>query len=338
LDTMAEHPLVSAVIPTRNRPDLVCRAARSALDQTYHNLEVVVVIDGPDPTTVQALEQLNERRLRIIELQEHVGGSEARNLGIREARGELIALLDDDDEWMREKISEQYAAYVAHGSRNSIVVCNYLRRRATDTLVCVRPPHTNENISEYMFHSDCIFRSSLRHLPVIDCYFAHKDTFVKTPFRPNLPVHQDWDWLLRAMSHHDRAMVLVNKPLALVNCTIGTQRVSMTTQWTLSLQWADASIDLFTARSYSGFITEVCMRRAEDLFHRIQIFYYLLTRCIRHGHLTLPQIISATKWFFLPPCIRRSHVAHRVGRAMYMQYLRITRAREKDTAIPDTVA
>ncbi len=49
-------PLVTAVIPTRNRPELVLRAVRSALAQTYANLEVVVVIDGPDPSTVQALE------------------------------------------------------------------------------------------------------------------------------------------------------------------------------------------------------------------------------------------------------------------------------------------
>ena len=65
--------LVSAVIPTRNRPQLVCRAVRSALSQTYVNLEVVVVVDGPDPATVAALEALQEPRLQIVALPEKCG-------------------------------------------------------------------------------------------------------------------------------------------------------------------------------------------------------------------------------------------------------------------------
>src|ERR1700756_3334933 len=99
--------LVTAVIPTRNRPELVCRAVRSALNQTYPNLEVVVVVDGPDPATVAALEELRHPRVRISALSENVGGSEARNIGAREARGEWVALLDDDDEWLPEKLEKQ---------------------------------------------------------------------------------------------------------------------------------------------------------------------------------------------------------------------------------------
>src|ERR1700758_1632604 len=99
------QPLVSAVIPTRNRPDLVCRAVRSALAQTYPNIEVIVVIDGPDPVSFASLEVLGDPRIRIIALKESVGGSEARNTGAREAKGSYIALLDDDDEWLPEKIA-----------------------------------------------------------------------------------------------------------------------------------------------------------------------------------------------------------------------------------------
>src|SRR3954465_7064913 len=103
-------PLVSAVIPTRNRPDLVCRAVRSALNQTYPNFEVVVVVDGPDPATVAVLEELRSPRVRIIALPENVGGSEARKIGPPEARGEWVALLDDDDEWMNRKVERQLEA------------------------------------------------------------------------------------------------------------------------------------------------------------------------------------------------------------------------------------
>src|SRR5580698_546767 len=98
---------VSAVIPTRNRPALVSRAVQSVLRQTHSDIEAVVVIDGPDPETAAALEAIGDPRVRVIALAENVGGSEARNVGAREARGEWIALLDDDDEWLPEKIEKQ---------------------------------------------------------------------------------------------------------------------------------------------------------------------------------------------------------------------------------------
>jgi hypothetical protein len=74
-------PKVSAVIPSRNRPQIVRRAVQSALSQTCTDLEVVVVIDGPDSSTVKVLEQMNDSRVRVIELAESVGASEARNIG-----------------------------------------------------------------------------------------------------------------------------------------------------------------------------------------------------------------------------------------------------------------
>jgi len=73
------HTLVSVIIPTRNRPQLVLRAVRSALNQTYPHLEVIVVVDGPDPATKEALETVVDGRLRVVALDQSVGGSDARN-------------------------------------------------------------------------------------------------------------------------------------------------------------------------------------------------------------------------------------------------------------------
>ena len=95
-----QTPVVSAVIPTRNRPELLCRAVRSVLSQTIRDIECIVVIDGPDMATVNALREIADARLSVMELPENVGGCEARNLGARAAKGEWVALLDDDDEWL----------------------------------------------------------------------------------------------------------------------------------------------------------------------------------------------------------------------------------------------
>ena len=83
---MDRAPQVSVVIPTRKRPDLVVRAVKSALAQTLADIEVIVVIDGSDRATEQALAAIDDGRLTIICNEVPVGGSEARNVGIRKSR------------------------------------------------------------------------------------------------------------------------------------------------------------------------------------------------------------------------------------------------------------
>ena len=322
-----EMPLVSAVIPTHNRPGPVSRAAVSALRQTYRNLEVVVVIDGPDPATLSALRSVADPRLRIVALQETVGGSEARNIGIRNARGTFVALLDDDDEWLPGKISAQFEEYRRIGSSNCIVACDYIKRKTQDIHISVRPPRPDEDISEYMFYTGQLFRSSLTHLPVTDCYFARRDIFLRTPFRRNLRIHQDWDWLLRSMSHPGRTIVVVNKPLAIVHCGNDDRRVSMSLDWRTSLDWAEESRDLFTPRAYSGFITDVCMRRVGEIRDRIPAFLYLIKKCKARGCPPLQQLLSVLEWFFLAPCIRRSKVVSAIRKQFQMACMQLHRSR-----------
>jgi glycosyltransferase involved in cell wall biosynthesis len=82
--------MVSAVIPTRGRPELVVRAVKSVLGQTWQNLEAVVVVDGPDRETLAALAALGDERVRVVALEKSVGGSQARNVGAEHARGAWV--------------------------------------------------------------------------------------------------------------------------------------------------------------------------------------------------------------------------------------------------------
>jgi glycosyltransferase involved in cell wall biosynthesis len=114
---MAE-PLVSVVIATHERPKLLMeRALASVLAQTYTNLDVHVVGDGPNPGARNAIEALDDDRVRYTELPKQalpeddatawcVLGLEARNHGYDEAFGGYIAGLDDDDEWYPYTIKE----------------------------------------------------------------------------------------------------------------------------------------------------------------------------------------------------------------------------------------
>jgi glycosyltransferase involved in cell wall biosynthesis len=103
-------PLVSAIIPTRDRPARVAGAVRSAVRQTYLHLEIVVVDDGSISPLALPPELAEDPRVRTVRLATPVGVAEARNAGVRASRGALLAFLDDDDQWRPKKIERQVQA------------------------------------------------------------------------------------------------------------------------------------------------------------------------------------------------------------------------------------
>lgn len=123
LDTPA--PRVSAVIPTYNRTTLVPRAIESALRQTFTDLELIVVQDGSPDETVAAVARFDDPRVRVVRLPRNKGQWHAENVGIAYARGEWVAFLDDDDEWLPEKIEKQLAR--ANATAADIIYCRTLR-------------------------------------------------------------------------------------------------------------------------------------------------------------------------------------------------------------------
>jgi len=98
-------PLISTIIPTFNRCEFLMEAVRSVLNQTDENLEIIVVDDGSTDDTQKNLAPLFNRIKYVY--QENKGPASARNRGIYESRGELIAFLDSDDLWMPEKLKKQ---------------------------------------------------------------------------------------------------------------------------------------------------------------------------------------------------------------------------------------
>ena len=100
-------PLVSCVIPTYNRAEFVKRAIDSVLNQTYENIEVIVVDDGSQDNTREVVLSIKDKRVRYIRLHRNFGVSFARNIGIENSTGDFIAFLDSDDYFLPEKIEKQ---------------------------------------------------------------------------------------------------------------------------------------------------------------------------------------------------------------------------------------
>lgn len=104
---LPRRPAVTAILPTYNRAHLLGRALRSALSQTYGDFELLVVDDGSTDDTMDAVRRCADSRVRYLRQPRNAGVSAARNRGMREARADLIAFLDSDDEWLPEKLALQ---------------------------------------------------------------------------------------------------------------------------------------------------------------------------------------------------------------------------------------
>lgn len=98
--------MISVVIPLYNKEKQIAATLRSVFNQTFQDFEVVIVNDGSTDSSVSVVESLGDSRIRLIN-QKNSGVSAARNRGIDEAKGELIAFLDADDEWKQEYLETQ---------------------------------------------------------------------------------------------------------------------------------------------------------------------------------------------------------------------------------------
>ena len=111
-----ETPLVSIVLSTFDRPELVMTAIQSVLNQTFNSWELIIVDDNGIGTQAQKetflkLKDLNYPNIKYHPLEKNMGCCGARNEGIKVSNGELIAFFDDDDVWMPDKLQKQVSSW-----------------------------------------------------------------------------------------------------------------------------------------------------------------------------------------------------------------------------------
>jgi len=104
--TQSNTPLVSVVMPIYGVERFVAEAIESVLSQTYTNFEFIIVDDVSPDRSLEICQSYDDERIRIVRHKKNRGLAGARNTGIRQARGEYIALLDSDDRWMMDKLEE----------------------------------------------------------------------------------------------------------------------------------------------------------------------------------------------------------------------------------------
>jgi len=301
---MSDTPAVSVVIPTRNRPELVTRAAHSALAQSVEEIEVIVVVDGPDAATRSALDAVADARLRVVELPTSGGAPAARNAGVRQARAPWVALLDDDDEWLPHKLAAQLEVAREVSAPLPIVASRLVNRTPRAEFVIPRRlPDPGEPPSEYftvrrgLFHGDGFIQTSTIMAPT--------ELFRRVPFDPTVPRMQELDWSLRALSHDDVALTFADEPLVIWHQDENRPRISLDSPWQAQFDWLRRSRPLMTPRAYAALTMSVISSMAAPT-RSGKVFATLLREARRHGQPGALDYLTFAQIWLIPPDLRRT--------------------------------
>jgi glycosyltransferase involved in cell wall biosynthesis len=297
-------PTVSVVIPTRFRPDLVTRAVRSVLAQTVTDLEVVVVIDGPDEATAKALAAIGDLRIRVVELPHKAGAPNARNVGIAAATAPWTALLDDDDEWLPEKLQVQLAAAGAAEVPMPVIATRLFNRTPrAESIMPRRLPALDEPLSEYLtvrrglFYGDGFIQTSTIMAPTA--------LLRRVPFTVGLRRQQELDWTLRAAHHDDVGLIFTSQPLVIWHQDEDRDRISLHSPWEAQFEWLQRSRHLMTPRAYSALMLSVISSMAAPT-RSPKVFRTLLREARAHGRPRAIDYVTLLQTWVIPPGLRHT--------------------------------
>jgi glycosyltransferase involved in cell wall biosynthesis len=191
-----ERPFVSVLIPTRDRPTLVAGAVRSALEQEGVDVEVCVIDDGSSPPLVLPPDIAADERVTLLRFDRPGGAAAARNAALAATRADLVAFIDDDDEWLPGKLRRQVQALSEAGPGTVMVATGFELWDGERLLASVLPP-PDLNSGGLLAHP-CLCPTTA---------LAWREAIVAAgSFDESLTAVEDWDLWLR-MS--DRGTVAV---------------------------------------------------------------------------------------------------------------------------------
>lgn len=254
------QPQVSVVVPTTLRRDIIS-TIQSARAQTVP-VELVLVVDREQAVFVPpAVEALVDE---IVFTGGSQGAAHARNCGVAASSCEWIAYLDDDDEWLPEKLARQLAVHSALPEPTKVVVSCRVKQRTPESERLSPPVPARTFVHGHMSIGDYLFRrrgpSVTRNSVFLPTLLVHRDLAKRVLWDESLRRHQDWDWLLRAEASGAK-LVQLDDILALI--TVGSPgSISASADWRTSLTWARNHRHLLSQSAYADFLAGQTLRFA----------------------------------------------------------------------------
>lgn len=244
---------VSAVIPTVGRPELL-RAVTSVLSQTYPVMPVVV-LDRPE-LAEDVQRRLEGLRHKLILTAGAIGGAGARNIGVRFADSDVIAFLDDDDEWMPTKTESQLK--VLESAPGAVISCRAILKGRKSHVVPAQPYSNEQSIADYLLE-----RSTLK----LKKNFIQSSTLLmsaelarRIPWRDELPRHQDWALLIELRSQNIDILTHADPLVTVFQGSNGS--VSRSKNWRASEEWLKNYACDADLRVQADFLSAIALRSA----------------------------------------------------------------------------
>ena len=190
---------VSVIIPTYSRNDTLIRAINSVLNQTYQNLEIIVVDDNPVESEWRICTEklmgryIDNPKIKYIKNKENLGGAGARNEGIKASSSEYIAFLDDDDEYFKERIEKQMDFFLNHASdKTALVFCDAVMTGDNGVFVCYLKPRYKGCCLYEAMKDNCLAPTSQ--------WMAKKSALIDVGMFSIVPCKQDSTLILKLLS------------------------------------------------------------------------------------------------------------------------------------------
>ncbi|WP_081581278.1 glycosyltransferase family 2 protein [Timonella senegalensis] len=249
---------ISVIIPTTGRASLSAAVASvRAQELAGAHVQLIVVVDSldgliPDDCPTPDL---------LLFTSGGKGGGYARQLGTGAATGEYISYLDDDDVWLPQKLQKQLDFHRAQLNERLVLGCQLTQDWGNQSSVAIplRGISGNERIEDYLFRnrSPKLGRNSL----FTSTIFLRTDLAQRVGWNPDLPRHQDWDFLFRLQEHESAVFSHVAEVLVRV-FPDSEGSISASSDWQSSLNWYLKTKDAWNTNTRVDFLVSQTLRYA----------------------------------------------------------------------------
>ena len=236
--------MISVILPTFNNEKTIANSIRSIINQTYRDFELIIINDCSTDKTKKIIKSFNDKRIIYLENRRNLGGAGSRNIGIKKAKGDFIAMMDGDDVAIPRRLEIQF---------------NYLKKNLNIDLVASNIIFFTNNkvsgLSDLRLYSPKKFRFYLRALGLPHpTWMARANFFKNFTYQSNI-ASEDYELLLRALEFSRYAVI--KEPLLFYNVPIS------------------ADIKYKLRLLYSGFLTRFDFIRRNRLYHFLPLIFII---------------------------------------------------------------
>lgn len=188
--------IISVIIPTFGRIDRLKSAIKSVCDQTYRNLEIIIVDDNIDNKIKSEVKKIvnafADKRIVVLSNKINMGAALSRNEGIKAAAGKYISFLDDDDEYFPEKIEKQYELFKNSKYKNLAMVYCYCEEYDVNLV----------KLKEYRYDytGQCLFEGMQDCIAATSQWMCRKEYLEEVGGFENIPCKQDSAVIVKLLS------------------------------------------------------------------------------------------------------------------------------------------